>query len=792
MRKYLLFLSLSISFLLAKAQYGNQERIGNVDFTYLLDKVNIQYDFINCSSSDQYMVVAEAYYENGNKIDAKSWIGDVGTVSAGTSKRIIWDIKKDGLQIEQGIFFRIVASKVPNTNLKNAMLYSSIWPGAGYKQVGAKQNAPWLGALGYAAIVTSVSLNMQAANSMSQYRTELDQSKSDALYKDAQSKSSKSMLAAGVAIGIWAVNYAIVASKYSKVKNITHEQIMQMPESERLQAESPKKKISTRGLPPNLYAELSFSDDNGNGILEAKETGELTVKIMNQGKGDALKLDVLLKDSVNDPNLQVDDSRTINVLKAGMSTVVKFPMKTTLDLRTNKHRFEIIVKESYGFDMEPAYLRLPTYAYQSPKFVVSGYEIIDMGEGTAAIQEDGQLQLGEQVKVKVTIQNIGQSTAKDVKYAFATIDNNVYLENASGKLGDLQAGGVKVLVFTMTPNKRVVPIDNKIPLDFSITEAIGRATYRKPLQIALNQKPQKPNIVNVKADVNSLNKEIAVFEIKSKKFTTNIGGLTDIKTIKPSATKRPKALGIVLGISKYENMAPAPYADNDALLMKDYFTKVLGISNVITLTNQDVTISKLKKIFATSSYGDLKKNIEMDSTEVYVFYSGHGVPDKGGDNTYLFPYDGDKDGLEDFAYNTETLYNNLNQLGAKHITLFMDACFSGFSKQSDKIKSENLIAQKGVIIKPKKLWLNNPKFTVFTSSTGSETSLGFDPTETGLFTYYLCAGLQGKADANGDRKITSGELRDYIQRNVKTTSQQISGLQSPEFTGDENRVLVEY
>ncbi len=124
----------------------------------------------------------------------------------------------------------------------------------------------------------------------------------------------------------------------------------------------------------------------------------------------------------------------------------------------------------------------------------------------------------------------------------------------------------------------------------------------------------------------------------------------------------------------------------------------------------------------------------------------------------------------------------------------MDACFSGVSRTSGTYGTQNLVAMKGVAIKPDIMhpWENNPGFTVFTSSGFNETSLGFDPSETGLFTYYLCAGLQGNADMNADKKITSGELKQYINKNVKETSVKISGLQSPQFYGDENMVLTEY
>ena len=74
----------------------------------------------------------------------------------------------------------------------------------------------------------------------------------------------------------------------------------------------------------------------------------------------------------------------------------------------------------------------------------------------------------------------------------------------------------------------------------------------------------------------------------------------------------------------------------------------------------------------------------------------------------------------------------------------------------------------------------------------NETSLCFDPSETGLFTYFLCAGLQGKADKNNDGKITTGELQNYIKNNVIEISTKIHGRQTPQFYGNKNVVLGEY
>ena len=101
---------------------------------------------------------------------------------------------------------------------------------------------------------------------------------------------------------------------------------------------------------------------------------------------------------------------------------------------------------------------------------------------------------------------------------------------------------------------------------------------------------------------------------------------------------------------------------------------------------------------------------------------------------------------------------------------------------------------KGLKIKPNiaEPCATNNNFSVFTSSDFDQTSLGFDDAETGLFTYYLCVGLQGKADNNGDKKITAGELYDYVAAKVSETSSKIRGLQMPQFHGYRETILAEY
>jgi len=549
-----------------------------------------------------------------------------------------------------------------------------------------------------------------------------------------------------------------------------------------------------RGLPPILFAALSFEDDNNNGILEANEKAKITLDIRNQGKGPAQDLRITVKDNILDPYLSIGTIGAMPFLLPNEQKRIVIPLSAGMEIKLAEHKLTIEIKEYFGYDMDPAYLYVNTIQFQEPKLAFSGLEVVDMGEGTQAIRQDGKLQAGEQVKVKITIQNQGQNVSKNTRYTLKSRDQNIFIPDGEGTLGDLGIGEVKELWVTISPNKRVTTTGN-LPLFLTVMNDPKRGQLvDQMLPISLDQKPPEPIILSVKADMDKLQKQVARFEVNSDRMTANVGNVIDIRQVSPSKIHRVNGIAVVIGVEKYDHFVAAPYAENDASLLQNYFKNALGIEKVYTYKSKDVSGYFFDNTF-DPSFGELQKAINKGETDLFVFYSGHGIPSKNGSMVYLLPSDGRLEAIDRQGYDLNKLYANLQKLGAKSVTIFMDACFSGASRGSEQYKTENLTAMKGgVFTKPDvdQPWITDPTFTVFASSEFSETSLSFDPSETGLFTYYLCAGMQGKADLNGDKKITSGELSRYVIERVKETSLKIRGLQTPQFHGDENVVLIEY
>jgi hypothetical protein len=552
-----------------------------------------------------------------------------------------------------------------------------------------------------------------------------------------------------------------------------------------------------KDLPPNLYADIQFIDDNANGIIEAEEHARILLTIENKGKGPAQGLEVKVATEKYDPELQIVLPKVIRRIEPNEKREIEIGFKAGFNIKSSEHKIKIDILEHFGFDLDQATMIFNSLQYQQAKLDFIGMELYDQGEGAAPIIADGLLQAGEQVKIKVVVQNIGQNVALNSRYKVESRDPNIYIEEGEGDLGNVKIGEVKEFFIKVTPNKRV-KTEKDLPIFLTVNESkLYGNISEKQLPIALQKRIQKPQIVQVKVDIDKLKKQVARVEVNSDKFTYNRSNVKNINSVPIGKMKRPNAIAIIIGIEKYEHLPAAPFAANDAEHMEKYFENTFGISkqNILKFTNEEVRGFFFRKTFDADN-GLIANRIVKGETELFVFYSGHGVPDKNGDESYLFPQDGDYQYLNEQGYSLNKFYESLSKMGAKNVTVILDACFSGASRQTNILASANLTGTKavGIKVKPANIrpWENNPHFRVFASSLDDETSMGFDASESGLFSYYFMIGLQGEADTNKDKKITSEELAEFIRVNVSDLAKKMYGKpQTPVYLGEPGYVLID-
>ena len=286
-------------------------------------------------------------------------------------------------------------------------------------------------------------------------------------------------------------------------------------------------------------------------------------------------------------------------------------------------------------------------------------------------------------------------------------------------------------------------------------------------------------------DSKGLSNEKIIYLKRKKSDTKNSLKFSELNPLKLRGKKNKNALAIIIGVNNYLYAPNAKYADRDAIFFTDFSNSVLGIhkENIKTLSNTKANQTDIKKAIKIWLKG---YNISKQS-DIFIFYAGHGLASTDGQELYLLPYDGEPRLLEDTAILRSEIYDTIKSMQPKSVTVFLDACYSGLTRDKDMILAD----ARPISIVP--LESDVPEnFTVFSASSGSEISGSLPEADHGLFSYFLMKGLEGEADSNNDKKITNGELHTYILSNVTRQATRLGREQTPQLQGDEDRVLVEF
>ncbi len=252
---------------------------------------------------------------------------------------------------------------------------------------------------------------------------------------------------------------------------------------------------------------------------------------------------------------------------------------------------------------------------------------------------------------------------------------------------------------------------------------------------------------------------------------------------KIKAKSNPDAVALIIGVGDYSDLPKAEYAKQDANQFYDFANLALGVpTNKIKLLT-DADASRIDLLQAMRNW--MRTEVVSGKSDVYIFFAGHGLASPDGSKTYLLPSDGHRDLLDESSILRDDLIASAK--GARTITMFLDTCYSGGTRGTEIL----LAGARPVVIVPVEGALP-PNVTLLAAATGSQLSSTYDAAQHGLFSYWLMKGLEGEADVNRDKKITTGELHDYVSKRVGSIAQRRNRQQNPQLIGDRSRVLVSY
>ena len=525
--------------------------------------------------------------------------------------------------------------------------------------------------------------------------------------------------------------------------------------TETITGKSPVKKIKAgkqieikqvKSLPDLIIKNEQFLDANGNNIIDAGENNSIKFKVENIGKGEAIKVQVkaVIKNAIT--GLTCNQNISLGNIKGDEIKEIVIPVTSDLNLVSGLAEFKIDVIEERGLDAFPLEMKIETQSFQPPKVLITDAQF--------STEDGGKIKLNYPISLKVIVQNIGKGQANDVNVNFAFANDNCLMLGELDKFNfpTLKKGESKQLEFLFTATRRYT--FDKIPIKILLSESMKKYSMDTTFSVSLEQ-----NLV--------AKSQVVIQGVKSDETLIQIASLScEVdKNIPKSEKQNPNRYALIIGNEDYSKYQPGinsemnvVFARNDAAIFKDYAINTFGVPESNILFLQDATTGEMSQKIDLISKLVSKTGSEA---ELIFYYAGHGLPDEATKIPYLIPVDISASNITS-AIKLSDVFKKFSESGAKKITVFLDACFSGGGRESGLVDARSMkINPKGNIV--------SGNFIVFTASSGEQSALPYKEKQHGIFTYFLLKKLQ---DSKGN--ITYGELSKYITKNVSVESLKIN------------------
>lgn len=527
---------------------------------------------------------------------------------------------------------------------------------------------------------------------------------------------------------------------------------------------------------PETSATVDFAEPSGNNRLDGGETASVRIAVQNTGNGPARQVQARIRPAER-AHLSYPTSVSFGTVDSGSSETETIQIQADRSVQSNQVSLKFQFDEANGFAPSPVRLQFETQKFIPPELTVADVGIDDASG-------NGVIEPGEVVDVTARVRNTSRGQAEEVS-AQVQFGKNVFATpetRRSFDLGDLGPGEHQDIQFTLVTNQQA----KSVPVTLDLTEKhgeYGKTGVKLPLQFDT----PTDQITEVQVEGQETDVDVRSGDQVSVDIETNV----------PSTPMdRPNAIAVVVGIRSYaaEGVPDVKYARRDARYVREYLSQTLGFreENILPRTPDGrMTYAEMRTLLQQK----LPSYVKEGTSEVFVYYSGHGAPSTGEEKrAYLVPSDTDPNFVSDAnAYRLSQFYEDLAALNAKSVTVALDACFTGQAGSGEMMLRQ---------ASPLALSVENPLLgiknaTGFLASGPEQVANWYPSKKHGMFTYFFLKGLKGKADLNSNRKVTVREMKRYLtneDRGVPYWSGRVhQRTQTPQVVSQTpSRVLVRY
>lgn len=539
-------------------------------------------------------------------------------------------------------------------------------------------------------------------------------------------------------------------------------------EAAQIAARSQQQKRDKFINPPALRVAVELLDAGNDRIVDGGENGKLLVTLTNHGGSAADNVVLTIRRS--DSDLSLPSQIPLGTVGAGDSVVRAIAYQAGKRLSGGTLSLRLTAKDSDGFEAPESVLESVARAYQPARILVRSPSI-RRGEGNLLI-------------ISYELVNAGRGAARDVDLTLNLQSDAILRDDADRhrRIAAISPGESLPVEFGLYTSR--APGDG---LEIGLTVREAQATSEQDTSLALM----------VPAGAYSSGGELL-----ANSPPLGASEIENVSLAIPQGLRSESlAVGVVIGNGRYRHLDAVRFAHQDARVISDHVVQAMGYPEEGVKLQQDMTTRDFRRLFGTRERGFrdglLYRRVELNARRrenppVFVYYSGHGAPSLDEDGkAYLVPVDTTLRDLPYEGYALEDFYDSLAALPSNNVTVVLDACFSGASNDGllQKDISPALLRSAGSITPA-----SMSEASIFTSTSPNQVSYWFNEGRHSLFTYFFLKGLRGAADDDGDNRITSGELHQYLGWNVADhiLETRKPSDQTPQLVGNKDRLLAVY
>lgn len=508
---------------------------------------------------------------------------------------------------------------------------------------------------------------------------------------------------------------------------------------------------------PRLFVTAALRDTTPDGRSPGSSNA-LVVTIENAGPGTAFSVAGSVR--VRSGEAQVAAAGApASSLAAGQRLTREYPLTIGAAPGDSTLEFEVVATDANGAD-ETGMVRLPVrlVATPRPQLVVDQARLDDQsGDGRLSPREIGE--------VEVVLRHTGSGRTSGLN-AQLSLGRDLFAVAGTPPrfpLPAMEPGGTSRLRFSLYTTTRA----ESATVTLVVSDASGRYRQQLPVPLRLERSAFGPvaggSAAAMQADVDI-----------NGAFTTR-------------APLNDRALAVVFGIDRYRSLPPARFAARDALSMQRHLGALFGVpddaEHMFVRADADASGAEFRKVLGATGWLARRATEQSD---IVIYYAGHGVATSDG-QPMLLPWDADANYARETGIPLSEVYEALARIPARTITIILDACFTGLTRSGAPLVE----GTRPIVLSVEHPALLRDGMTLFAAGQGPQSAGDLPLQRHGLFSYWMMRGLRGEADANGDARLTIGELESFATREVSRGAARQDREQRPlVIARDTSRVLL--